>query len=98
MRVTILALLLASPALASDLHVPGDAATIAGAIALAQDGDTIHVAPGTWVGAVDFGGKTLRLGSDGGFAVTTIDGGAADYAVRIPEASGICTLTGFTIV
>lgn len=103
MRTAFVTLLLAaplvsSPALATDLHVPGDAATIPAAIALAQNGDTIHVGPGTWTGAVDFGGKTLRLVSDGGFGVTTIDGGAASFAVNIPATPGTCMLTGFSIV
>jgi uncharacterized repeat protein (TIGR01451 family) len=68
-------------------------AGLQGRIDLANPGETILVAPGTYVGALDFGGKDVTLQSTGGPAVTVIrvSGGTA---VRIGPGGAI---KGFTI-
>jgi hypothetical protein len=73
--------------------------TIAQGIAAASDGDTVLVAPGTYLETINLNKANLTLRSTGGAAVTTIRGGggsgAADAVVRF-GADGV-TLQGFTI-
>src|SRR5262245_22789734 len=79
-----------SPRLAAGtLNVPGDSATIQGAIVLAADGDTILVAPGTYVETIDFFGKQLVIEGTGGAAVTIVDGngGGSTVSVHSGEAA-----------
>ncbi len=72
MRTTILAALMAgavpfalSPAAAAIINVPGDEATIQGAIDAAVDGDEVVIAPGTYVGPVLVNEKSITVrGSD----------------------------------
>jgi hypothetical protein len=83
---------------ASVLHVPGDAPTIQQAIALAGHGDTILVAPGTYVETIDFLGKRLVVQGEGGAAVTTIDGAGAGTVVTAAGGEPKKTaLRGFTV-
>src|SRR5262245_34210541 len=91
-------LVLVAAAHAAEINVPGDAATIPAAIALAQDGDTIIVGPGAWVGSVDFLGKAVTLVSERGHGLTTIDGVDAAYAVVMAPSAGTATLDGFTVI
>jgi hypothetical protein len=91
-------LLGASPLSAGILNVPGDAATIQGAIGLAADGDTILVAPGTYVETIDLLGKRLVIESTGGAAVTTIDGNGGGSTVSVKTGEPVGTaIRGFTI-
>jgi len=90
-------LLLAAPASADTLTVPGSAPTIQAAIALAASGDTILVAPGTWHESIDDLGKRLVIEGTGGSAVTTIDAGGAATAVTIHAGGTGSSLHGFTI-
>ena len=93
-----MAALLAPGAFAATLRVPQDAATIQAAIAAASDGDTVLVAPGTYLGPIDFGGKSIVLASTGGAALTTIDGGGVTPVVAMTAPAGATpTLDGFTV-
>lgn len=62
----------APAAAATTIHVPADQPTISAALAVAVDGDTIEVAPGTFNEAPDFEGKDVDLVASGGPSVTTI--------------------------
>ena len=75
----------------------GDFTTIGDAIAAAQDGDWIEVAPGTYTEEVDFQGKTLWISSIGGSSVTTLDANGG-RAITAEHGTGDGTaLVGFTI-
>jgi parallel beta-helix repeat protein/predicted outer membrane repeat protein len=72
---------------AADIAVPGDAPTIQAAIALAQDGDRVLVAPGVYAERIDFLGKAIVVEGAAGASKTIIDGqGDAGFVVRF--ASG----------
>jgi hypothetical protein len=91
-------LLYCSAVAQNTVHVPGDQATIQGAINIANNGDTVLVAPGTYVENINFNGKAITLISSAGAAQTIIDGGrngsVATFNNR--ETSG-AVLNGFTI-
>jgi hypothetical protein len=82
----LLSLSLATGAVAADILVPQDAGTIQDAIAIAQDGDRVLVAPGTYRERIDFLGKNITVEATGGAAVTVIDGGG--------EVGHVVTFTG----
>ncbi len=87
------------------IHVPGDFATIQGAIsdAATVDGDVIVVAPGTYPESIDLLGKevTIRSADPGDPAVVTatvIDAGGLATAVRCASGEGPGTvLEGLTL-
>ncbi len=80
------------------LRVPSVYGTIPLAMAAAGNGDTILVAPGTYRGGVNFGGKAVILRSQGGSAVTTLVGTSQQAAVVIESDGGrSATVDGFTI-
>jgi serine protease len=76
------------------LHVPSEHATIQAAIDAASSGDSILVAPGTYVEHLDTRAKMLVLRSELGPASTVIDGGGQG---RVIDIAGGGTLEGFTI-
>jgi nitrous oxidase accessory protein NosD len=88
---------------ARTLHVPGDSATISGAIAKAHPGDTVLVAPGTYRERINFGGKSITVRSSAGPSSTVIDGGGSAPAVTGATVSFLsgeprsAVLQGFTI-
>ena len=92
----------AAPLRAGTLNVPGDSPTIQGAINMATSGDTILVAPGTYVETIDLLGKQLVIEGTGGAAVTIIDaaGGPSAVTADAAEPAGTAlrglTLTGGT--
>jgi hypothetical protein len=67
----------ASPALATERHVPGEYGTIQAAIDACVAGDTVIVADGTYTGVgnrdIDFAGKALTVRSANGPANCTVD-------------------------
>lgn len=80
------------------IHVPGDQATIQGAINAANNGDTVLVAPGTYYENINFKGKAITVTSSGGAAVTIIDGGNKESVVTFSSGEGPSSwLKGFTL-
>ncbi len=65
----------------------------------AKDGDTVMVAPGTYMGVIDFQGKAIKLVSEQGPLVTVIDGSGVDSpVVSFKNGEGRDSiLQGFTI-
>ena len=79
-------------------HVPSEVFSISQAIGLAQDGDTILVAPGTYFEPVSFQGKAITIASTAGAAVTTLDGQGFQTPVSAFQNEGPgSVLKGFTI-
>lgn len=80
------------------IHVPGDEPTIQDAINSAVTGDTVLVAPGTYMENINFLGKSITVTSSGGNTVTTIDGMDVDSVVKFENGEGLDSiLEGFTI-
>jgi parallel beta-helix repeat protein len=80
------------------IHVPGDAATIQAGINTASVGDTVLVAPGTYVENIDFKGKAITVTSSGGPTATTIDGGQNGIVVNFANnETRASVINGFTI-
>ena len=69
------------------------------AINSALDGDTIHVAPGTYTGGLRFWGKDIEVVGTGGLSQTVIDGGVLAFStVRFLDGeTQAASLRGFTI-
>jgi hypothetical protein len=86
----------ASPPAARSLRVPEDG-DLAAALALAQPGDTVLVAPGTWPAGVALtSGVTLRADGPPGSAV--LDGQGLRACVRVQDAAPGTRLEGFRLV
>jgi hypothetical protein len=94
----VLLALAGSAMAANTIAVPGDVATIQGAINLALNGDTVLVSDGTYAENVNFLGKAITVTSVNGAAATTIDGGAAASVVTFATGeTANSILSGFTI-
>lgn len=96
----ILVTVFAVPALsgAATIHVPADYPSIQLGIILAANGDTVLVAPGTYVENIDFKGKGITVKSSGGAMVTVIDGNQAGSVVTFQFGEGLdSVLDGFTV-
>src|SRR5262245_24324441 len=87
-----------SVAEAATIRVPTDVATIQQAIAAAASGDTVLVAPGTYVENLTFLGKAITVVSESGPAVTIIDGNFAGPVVGFNgNETRDAVLRGFTL-
>ena len=82
----------------STIQVPTNFSTIQSAINAASNGDTVLVAPGTYVENINFNGKAITLASSSGPAVTIIDGNHNGTVVTFNHSeTPSSVLSGFTI-
>lgn len=94
----LLALAFTAEASATVINVPADYPTIKAAINAAVDGDTVLVAPGTYVEIIDFLGKAITVKSSAGAGVTIIDGNQLGSVVSLKSGEGpLSLLEGFTL-
>ncbi len=104
-RLLVFLLIMVFPVfgMAATIHVPGDQPTIQAGIDAALDGDTVLVAPGTYVENIDFLGKAITVVSEQGPDVTIIDGGSppdpdVGSVVTFESGEGLDSiLEGFTV-
>jgi len=98
MKILMLLALAAPVASAADIDVPADHPTIQAAIVAAAPGDTIHVAPGTWIEALDYLGKDIVVTASGGSQVTHLKAPAGKSAARFTAGEPpTAALIGFHI-
>jgi hypothetical protein len=99
LSMSVVLLLPFTPACAQTaIHVPGDQATIQGAINVANNGDTVLVAPGTYYENINFNGKAITVTSSGGPSATIIDGGQNGSVVTFDSGETMSSgLNGVTI-
>jgi hypothetical protein len=82
----------------STIRVPSDAPTIQAGIDLARTGDTVLVAPGTYLEFIEFRGKAITVQGEAGAAATTIDSQSnAPVVGFLAGEDGRSVLRGFTI-
>jgi hypothetical protein len=82
----------------SPKRVPADYSTIQKAINASVNGDTVLVAPGTYVERIDFSGKAIKVTSEAGPEVTIIDANRTGSTVTFQFGeSRSAELSGFTI-
>lgn len=100
----VLYLLFSSVCFSDTIHVPADQPTIQEAISAAANGDTVLVAPGTYVENIDFLGKTIEVIGRDGAEQTFIDGGNPAHpdfgsVVSFTNGEGLgSVLEGFTLM
>ena len=83
---------------AAVINVPTDQPTIQDAIDVAQNGDTVLVAAGTYFENINFSGKDITVRSSNGNKVTIIDGSHSNSVVTFDSSEGRkAVLHGFTI-
>lgn len=96
--VVLLLIVCTGTALADTLNVPSQYGTIQSAIDAAVNGDTVLVAPGTYMENIDFSGKAITVESSGDPVETVIDGGGGGNVVAFYNYEGRdSVLDGFTI-
>ena len=80
------------------INVPADQPTIQTAINAANNGDTVVVAPGTYIENLDFLGKAITVTSSDGPSLTIVDGNAAGPVATFKTNEGVnSVLNGFTL-
>ena len=86
---------------AAEIHVPDPAGgiyTVQDGIDAAVDGDLVLVAPGTYVGLVNFGGKAITVRSTSGPGATILESSEGNQVVSFTSGEGNqSVLRGFTI-
>jgi parallel beta helix pectate lyase-like protein len=83
---------------AATIHVPGDQPTIQAAIDVANTGDVVLVAAGTYSENINFSGKAITVKSASGAKVTIIDGGKLGPVATFNTGEGSKSiLAGFTL-
>ena len=88
----------AGSASAATISVPADQPTIQAAIVAASNGDTVLVAPGTYIEQLNFLGKAITVKSSGGAAVTILDGNNSGPIVNfVNHETKTSVLQGFTL-
>jgi len=81
-----------------DLQVPDDYALIQDAISSAAPGESVCVAPGTYLECIDLLGKDIRVLGTGGWTMTVIDGGGLCRVATLQGDLGpTALLQGFTL-
>jgi len=80
---------------AAERHVPGQYSTIQAAVAAAQPGDRVIVAPGIYTETIDLAFKPIILIASGGAEVTVINGNNTNTVLRNPGDGAV--IGGFTI-
>src|SRR6266446_5555965 len=85
-------------AAASIIRVPTQQPNIHSGIRVASNGDTVQVAPGTYVENLNFLGKAIHVTSEQGPQGTIIDGNRAGSVVTFASGEGLQSiLNGFTL-
>src|SRR5262245_13671160 len=80
------------------IRVPANQPTIQAAIDAANNGDTVQVAPGTYIENLNFHGKAIQVSSEAGAQVTVVDGNQAGPVVTFVSGEGAqSVLRGFTL-
>lgn len=83
---------------AAIIHVPADQPTIQDAINIANSGDVVLVAAGTYHENITFLGKAITVKSASGSKVTVVDGGQIGPVVMFNSGEGSkSVLNGFTL-